>query len=338
VSLSGRLEAFPLPALLHTLDTRQLTGKLTLTRADGQALLVFRSGRIIYAASSSVRETFGSILVCRGLISEPALLEALERQHSSGGGRRLGSVLVELGLADEKTLREVMKQQTEGVLGELVRWQTGFFNFQPLEITPGGEVEVDVKDFLVTEGFDWQELVGPRPSGPLPPAPDLPTHVEISLGSITTETHAPAFTAEIALRLMRYAAQILNRGVLFLAVSDEVRGIGQFGVHLPGRSPADQVRSIVIPLGETSVLAEVVRRQETLKGPLAKTRWNRHLIDQLGGQEPLEAMAVPMIVGGAVNVVLYGDNLPEAREIGPLDALEFLMGEAAREMERALRP
>jgi hypothetical protein len=137
VSLTGRLEAFPLPALLHTLDARQLTGKLTLTRADGQALLVFRSGRIIYAASSSVRETFGSILVCRGLVSEPALLEALERQHSSGGGRRLGSVLVELGLADEKTLREVMKQQTEGVLSELVRWQTGFFNFQPLEITPG---------------------------------------------------------------------------------------------------------------------------------------------------------------------------------------------------------
>lgn len=108
------------------------------------------------------------------------------------------------------------------------------------------------------------------------------------------------------------------------------------GVHLPGRSPADQVRSIVIPLDEPSVLADVVRRQETLKGPLAKPRWNRHLIDQLGGQEPLEAMAVPMIVGGAVNVVLYGDNLPEAREIGPLDALEFLMGEAAREMERAL--
>lgn len=39
-----------------------------------------------------------------------------------------------------------------------------------------------------------------------------------------------------------------------------------------------------------------------------------------------------------MNVVLYGDNLPEAREIGPLDALEFLMGEAAREMERALPP
>jgi hypothetical protein len=97
------------------------------------------------------------------------------------------------------------------------------------------------------------------------------------------------------------------------------------------------VRSIVIPLGEPSVLAEVVRRQETLKGPVAKTRWNRHLIDQLGGQEPLEAMAVPMIVGGAVNVVRYGDNLPEAREIGPLDALRVLMGEAAREMGEAAR-
>jgi hypothetical protein len=46
---------------------------------------------------------------------------------------------------------------------------------------------------------------------------------------------------------------------------------------------------------------------------------------------------VPVIAGG-VNVILQGDDLPEAREIGPLDALELLMTEVAREMERALRP
>src|SRR5260370_33692954 len=135
---------------------------------------------------------------------------------------------------------------------------------------------------------------------------------------------------------MSCGTQRRNPGVRSCAVSGEVRAMRQFGFCLPGRCPADQVRSIVIPLGEPSVLAEVVRRQETLKGPLAKTRWNRHLIDQLAGQEPLEAMALPMIVGGAVNVVLYCDNLPESRAIGPLDALEFLMGETAREMGRAL--
>src|SRR5260370_39765216 len=128
---------------------------------------------------------------------------------------------------------------------------------------------------------------------------------------------------------MSCGTQRRNPGVRSCAVSGEVRAMRQFGFCLPGRCPADQVRSIVIPLGEPSVLAEVVRRQETLKGPLAKTRWNRHLIDQLGGQEPLYAMAVPMIVGGAVNLVLYGDNLPGARASRPLALLPSLMAGAA---------
>jgi hypothetical protein len=39
-----------------------------------------------------------------------------------------------------------------------------------------------------------------------------------------------------------------------------------------------------------------------------------------------------------VNVILYGDDRREAREIGSVDALEFLMAEAASEMERRFPP
>jgi len=54
--LSGRLEDQTAAELLRTLARSAATGKLTLTRRDRHAILVFPSGRIIYAASSFALE------------------------------------------------------------------------------------------------------------------------------------------------------------------------------------------------------------------------------------------------------------------------------------------
>ncbi len=356
--------------LLRSLARRGASGKLTLTKRDGQAVLAFRGGRIIYAASSSMRESFGHILVLRGLVSEADLLLALERQHRTSPAQRLGHVLVEMGKVDEKGLREVMRQQTEDVVAELVRWQTGFFQFETVAFAPGGEIEVDVKDFVLAEGFSPQDMLGdtapPFPpsaieaadafaTGSFPagaftkgsttgafaaavgsgPAPAVQTGGEPAvLGDVLPLTSAPAVTAEVTLRLMRYASQLLSRGVLFVVRPDELRGIGQFGVQVPGRSASDQVRETVVPLGEPSVLRDVVEKRKTFQGALTDSPWNRHLIHRLGGTEPGEIVVVPMIVGGAVAVLFYGDNLPDLRPIGPVDALEFMIAEAALAMER----
>jgi hypothetical protein len=59
-------------------------------------------------------------------------------------------------------------------------------------------------------------------------------------------------------------------------------------------------------------------------------------VHRLGGQPPREVVVIPMIVGGAVSILFYGDDLPDHRTIGPLDALEFMIAEAGVAMERAL--
>jgi len=333
--VTGRLEEQPVADVLRLLARGGASGKLTLTRRDAHALLAFRGGRIVYAASGAVRQTFGSILVLRGLISEADLMEALERQHKASRSTRLGSVLVEMGRVDEKALREVMRQQTEAVIAELVRWESGFYQFESLDITPGGEVEVDAKDFLLSEGVSPHDVLGDAtPAGPSSD-PD-PEAVSVSLAEIVAGVGGPAFTGEVTLRLMRYAAQVLPRGVLFVVRSDEVRGIGQFGVQLRGRSPSDQVRDTVIPLGEPSVFADVVDLRRSYRGPLEDTSWNRYLVERLGGSEPGEVVVVPMIVRGEVAVLFYGDDAPDRRPIGPTDPFEFMVAEAARAMERGL--
>jgi hypothetical protein len=350
VSLSGRLEDAGLPSLLQTLADSASTGKLTLTRSDGHALLVFRTGRVIYASSGSLRVPFGTILFLRGLISEKDLTAALDRQHSASPPKKLGAVLVEMGRIDEKTLRDVMRQQTELVFGEVLRWRTGFFEFQPLALKEGGEVEVDVKDFLLKDGFDPKEVLFKVLPEMEEPPPERPTAVKAPESPVEVAPIAPPaasapgpgpsmptalLTAEIALRLMSYAAQIMSRGVLFHVTGQKARGMGQFGVSVPGRSANDQVKETIVPLTEASLLKDVVLNGETYRGPLAHTRWNAYLVERLGGLEPPEVVAVPLRVAGRVQVVLYGDNMPEARPIGPVDALEFMVGEAAAALERA---
>ena len=346
MTLAGQLEHLELGALHQTLAVNRSTGRLMLTHGSGQAVLVFREGRITYAAASSARETFGSILLLRGLITEADLEEALARQSSAAEARQIGRVLVEMGKVDEKALREIVEQQTREVLQELQGWRTGTFRFEPLDISGEGEVEAHVKNFVVPEGFAAQEVVGPPlppvtaalnldmpPAGRLTPPRGTP---KISLAAIASEAPSPPLTAEITLRLMRGAAQVLKRGVLFLVRLEEVRGMAQFGLDLPARFAAEAVRDTAIPLNEPSVFRHVVERRETYRGLLPPTPWNRHLVERLGGLWPSEVAAVPMVVAGTVRVVFYGDNLPDTRGVGPLDRLEEAVAEGARAMERAL--
>jgi len=71
-------------------------------------------------------------------------------------------------------------------------------------------------------------------------------------------------------------------------------------------------------------------------GPLEDTTANQFLLLNLGGGWPDTVVAAPLIVGGRVLLVFYGDNLPENDPIGPVDELEVVMIHAALAMERNL--
>src|SRR5688572_12877184 len=135
------------------------TGRLVLTRRDGHGVIAFRNGKIIYAASNSVRETLGNILLHERLITESTLLEALERQSRAAEEKRLGHLLVEMGALDEATMERVVRGQTQRVVSEFLRWKSGFAKFEVLQIPDHGEVEVDARDFLLEAGLNADELL-----------------------------------------------------------------------------------------------------------------------------------------------------------------------------------
>ena len=347
MSFGGRLETLDLAALLQTLSVGAANGRLTLTRLDRHAVLVLRSGRVVYVTGGALADTLAGRLMRQRLVNEKDLVRALDRQHDGTGYRRLGDVLVEMGLLAEGTLHSVVRGRMQEVVSELLGWRSGYFRFEPAHAKGDANVEVDMGDFVLEPGVPAEELlmlaVTALDHGALQHVPPSDTVPPSMKAAATTAATTPAFsltgsyaadyTGEAVLSLLRFTAQVLSRAVVFAIENDEARAVGEFGV-LPKAVAA--IRESSLPLREPSILKSAVERRRSYAGPLEPTRVNLLLIERLGGGAVHEAVSVPLVVLDEVRYVLYADNAPFGRPIGPVDALESAASRAARIVEKTL--
>jgi hypothetical protein len=327
MSFAGRLEDIELAEVLHFLALSNRTGRLTLTRRDAHGTIVIRLGRVLYAASSSIRETLGSLLVCRGLVSPEALAAALERQHVEADGSKLGAILVEQGVLGETQLDEVLRQQTALVVQELCGWHSGYFRFDLVPVASSGEIGVDVEDLVVPAGVPTDQILleaitridEQQGEADVPP----------SALDVLAPARAPELRGEVTAGLLRRASAVVVRGLLMVVRGDEVQGIAQLGAADP-----DVARAVRLPLGEPSVIADAVGRRRTWRGTLASAPVHDRLLAWLGGPRPNEVLVVPMLLHDRAGLVFYGDDAAEARALGDATELEWALLEAGLAMER----
>jgi hypothetical protein len=332
VSLAGRLEEIELAELLHFLALNNRTGKVTLTRRDAHGLVVVRLGRIVYATSSSIRETFGNILLCRGLVGPDALAGALEQQHIAADGRRLGDILVESGVITDAQLQEALRQQTGLVVQELCRWRRGYFKFEVTSVASSGDIGVDAEELVVTEGVATDQVLleamtqmDEAGSEPEPPSTAM---------AIATVAFAPSLRGELTLTLLRRAASVAARGVLMLLRGEEAQGASQLG--LESSDPDELARRLRLPLGEPGVVADAVNRRQSWRGSVPPGPANDRMLELLGGSRPQEALVVPMLLREGAGLVFYGDDAGGPKALGPTEDLEWALLEAALAMEKDL--
>ncbi|HEX9670446.1 MAG TPA: hypothetical protein VGC93_13315, partial [Thermoanaerobaculia bacterium] len=226
---------------------------------------------------------------------------------------------------------------------ELLGWKEGFFKFEPLDVPAhtAGEPQVDVTDFLLHEGASADALMlvaarlldeASRPARRASPA----AHQLATLKAILAGLRAPAVTNEVSQQLLALARGVFGRAVLFAVRADGFRGLGQTGLATThDGDPDEAVRFLLLPW-EKSVLTQVAERQETFRGRLERNAGNQALLAALGGAEPGEAVALPLLVGGSTALLLYGDDLPHRRPIGDLDGLELLALQVGLALEKNL--
>lgn len=353
MSFFGKLEVFPLQDMLQVFAASKETGKLRLTRRDREGIIVFRDGMIVYAASSSARQTMGNLLLLEGSVDEEKLSRALDRQHTAEEEQRLGSILVEMGAIDEETLERIVRHQTELVVSEFLSWDTGYFKLDRVELSDFGEIEVDARDFLMREGVstdallsdieskieEFRRLEAPPTTAAASASADASSRAArdlATLKSIMGEIRSPEFTSEITQKILSFAQELFSRGVLFVARQDGFGVMGQFGITSSDGSTEARLRQLLIPDQEPSILSETAGRKEAQSGPLEDTEWNRRLLEEIGGPAPGDAVAVPLTVNDRVLLVLYGDHLQENLAPGWLEKLELLMLQAGLAMEKDL--
>ncbi len=373
MSLVGRLEDLALPDIFQIISLSKKTGTLIVRSRKGTGMVVFKNGQVIQAASDSIRDSLGNILVSQGMLDEAALARALALQKREAD-MPLGMILVEIGAVSTQTLEIVVRKQIEEIIYDLLSWEEGFFNFELGDIAPKDKIEIDTQEFLLKSGISAEYLLmegtrilderrkdekkhgAPRPAAP-PPKPSASHHVSYepakeefrtriekeeprreitTLKSMFDELRFPTATAEVTLLILRYASEVVNRAILFMVKKDEVRGLGQFGIELKGRSADQVVRNIKIPLNKPSLFLSVVETRRSYLGRLEPSECNTYLASELGGTMPETVLAIPLVVDGKVALVVYGDNLPDGRPIRGMDTLEIFMNQAGMALEKAL--
>jgi hypothetical protein len=333
--MKGQLQDFNPGELIQVFGLLGKSGSLNLERSDQKGLIVFRTGRIIYAASSAVRENLGSLLLARKLISEDELMEALERKDLETETKRLGNILVEMEVLSQKMLEEVIQEQFSRIISGFFHWNSGDFAFECQEFADHGEVEVDAEEFLVKSGVESThvllEAARQADENALEPESD-----PASIDFLIDEISSPTIGGEVVYKLLDIAGDICGRCVLFAVHSDTFQAVGHYGLD-PGDSRlGKRISQLQVSRLEPSVLARALGKESPLLARLEAIDGDAKILDALGGPSTSKSVALPVKVDDVVAMVLYGDQLSEGLSTGWIELLEIAVLDAVR--ERVARP
>ncbi len=371
MALTGRLEDLSLPEILQLLSLSRKSGRLVLAEGRRKAVIVLREGNIVFAASEklrdAVRASFGRDRSPTGhfVIDEELRRAAMADPPAADGdaddgmlhdqiegvvrdlldwraGRFVfdaaavpdaGGATVDAsrlgdrpGVAPEDVLLRTLTRMDER---DREQWKADIESAGQAD--GDGELHADISGVF--------RLIRTRPGddgGTAPGAAERgagirPVVEEVAaLRGLTSE-----LTADLVLLVLRYAARLVARGVLFARRATGFQGIGQFGLPLGDPSPDQRLRSLTVPADEPSFLAAAAERGSCIVGRLSADTWDRTLVERLGGGEPHQAVAVPVVVDGAVVAVFYGDDLPARRPVEMAEGLEILVREVALAVEKA---
>ncbi len=156
------------------------------------------------------------------------------------------------------------------------------------------------------------------------------------LKGMLQELGNPSLGGGIILLVLRFASELMNRAVIFLAKEKEIVGLGQFGIESADETADVKVRRMKIPRNEPSIFQRVLEERSAVKVQLGSGYWDDYLKEQLGGAEPEEIFLGPIVSEGMVVAILYGDNLPDQTPVGDTEALEIFLSQAGLAMEKTL--
>ena len=147
------------------------------------------------------------------------------------------------------------------------------------------------------------------------------------------ELNNPTLGGGIVLLVLRFAGEFMSRAVIFSVREDRITGLGQFGIM--AKNADALVRDMCIPCHEPSLFSQALDSHLPAILKPGESPWDSYLFDRIGGK-PAEVFVGPIISGGKVVAILYGDTLPEGKQFPHMDSLEIFLSQAGIAIEKAL--
>ncbi|MEK7197470.1 MAG: DUF4388 domain-containing protein, partial [Nitrospirota bacterium] len=329
-------------------------------------MIVFKNGLVVRAENIALDGTIGHDLLHGSVIKESALQMALEVKKKLPA-TSIAEILFELGAVNRDVLERASKKRIERVVYQLLLWQEGDFQFElddldikdKIEVEdPGWEVSKGISpEYLLMEGarvhdessqpeyVSNEELTGEAEEGgwetdwggqPVAERKDIS-----ALKALTQELRFPNSASEITLLILRFASDIFQRGILFMAGEKEIVGLGQFGLEIERAD--EKIRETKLPLKDSPFLTKIVNETHSYRGRMEKDKITESLIKEIGGGSaasrndwPTDVAIFPIIAEGRVAAMLYCDNLPTGEAITETEGLEIFVSQAGLALEKAL--
>jgi CheY-like chemotaxis protein len=156
------------------------------------------------------------------------------------------------------------------------------------------------------------------------------------LRGMLEELNNPELQGGVLLLVLRFASEFMNRAIVFTINDQIISGFGQFGITDSTTSGDERVRAIHFPQESGSMFDEPLRTCQPHKFSPSPTPVDSYLFEQLGGGVPAEVFIGPLISQSKVIGFLYGDNLPDKKPIGDVEALVIFLAQAGVSMEKSL--
>ena len=155
------------------------------------------------------------------------------------------------------------------------------------------------------------------------------------LKQLINEISDPHDVREVAATILRFSAEYLDRGIVFVVDGDQFLGVAGFGVTGDDETMNDRARRLRIARDEPSILADALDSGEAQRGKMRRTPANLALIEHLGDRSPTEVVALPIMQGNRTIGILYGDNAEHRAPIDDITGLEIFLSQAGSAFESA---
>ena len=139
MSFRGMIEDVAVADVMQLIRLGGHAGTLTVNNRSEEGFVGFERGRIVSAWNPRSRRV-GELLVAASVIDEGTLARALEAQNAERPRRTIGQILVRMGSTTPEAIRDVMAIEIERVVGEILSWKSGTFDFAIDDLTPMVEV------------------------------------------------------------------------------------------------------------------------------------------------------------------------------------------------------